>query len=482
MSIRTSPGARRTGYLLGNEKLGVDTEQISDYRSLILPEKLPGKSYLFSDSGYLSFGKMINPRKRNRGLNIYLPKETLFHHQVLIAPTQTGKTFGVIIPYILHLIKRNVRVIVNDPKGDLVSLLKKESLRLTGHSIENLDVWNPFNQDQSDCWNPIDEVKSIEDEETLDRMVLALIGKSESEGTQNRTFVDRDKRWLKGLIKLSILLTEAEEDEGASFFDIYSEMLSVPKNIERFLSIYKDVYGSNFFKLNDLVDFIKEGNTLVLQDLLSKLEWLTYKDARNITSHSDFNLSEIIETPGVLVIGNSRRRGEQANAAAALMYAMLRGVSTQRVNKEFVTPNAWIIDEAAGIAPRIDLAEIHSIIASSKVGILMALQSIEQLGEKKEEQEKYLSNCATKIFLRNVSSSTAEYLSDLLGTTNRLIHTKNNKRQLFSGGDTTFSSSNQTVRLLGKTEISRMPESFGKYCGIIYSEVLPQPFLVDFER
>lgn len=460
--------ALASGYLLAGDQAGTDSDGLMDYRGIDLPERIAGGLM----SGVVPLGRLRNPRT---GVvqNARLPWEVLNTHAAIIAPPGSGKTYGIIVPWILGFVKSGGRVIANDVKGDLLTdiLKAKEELGIKGFSIT---TWNPMDEKRSCRWNPLSEVH---DDITRTQLVTAVLGDPAEYKGSDPFFIERDHRWLRGLIKYALGVCP-----HATFYDIYM-LLSSYDNVRDAV----DASPGLCVDFADMADYSPGEYSLAISSLLNKLEWFTSKSACRVTKTSDFTLADITEKPGLLLIGSRLSDEDRAKAAAAMMFALLKSTYASRFSASNHLPNAWIIDEAAVIAKRIALDMTLSQVRSYGVGIAMALQDVTQLGNE-DKQNRYLSNCKTLITLRNVSDATARYFSKRLG--DHMVRKATSS--LDQRGRPLPQESTERVPVLGTSEIMHPPLDFGTYCGIVHTPTLglfcspvvdtSKPYIVDFSR
>jgi len=459
--------AMASGYLFPGDQAGVDSGGLMDYRGIYLPENIAPA--LTGD--VVSLGMIKNPRTgfcHKAGL----PWEILNTHVAIIAPPGSGKTYGVIVPWILDFINAGGRVIANDVKGDLLNDILSAKKRMVVPPFE-VKRWDPMDRKSSKCWNPL---SAVSDDMTRTQLVEALLGSVDDYKGNDPYFLERDHKWLRGLIKMALAI-----DPNANFYDIYL-LLSNQDDLIDVANANPGLYDG----FVELLGYDPGDYHTAVSSLLNKLEWLTFDNARFVTKKSDFDLETITETPGLLLIGSKLSDGDPAKAAASMMFAMLKSTYSKRVGKEHLE-NAWIIDEAAVVAKRISLDMTLSQVRSYNVGITLALQDVTQLGDK-DAQSRYLSNCKTFITLRDVSDATAEYFSKRLGT-----HSiQKVSASLDARGRHLPQTTVEQVPILGHSEIMHPPADFGTYCGIVHTPTLGSfcqppgvtnnPYIVDFTR
>lgn len=466
-ALRTSGKALSSGYLLPGDQAGADAHGLMDYRGLDVPERIAGAMR----DGVVSLGRMHNPRS-GYSAEVMLPWEVLNTHVAIIAPTGSGKTHGLVIPWILSFVNAGGRVIANDIKGDLLKQVLEARRQLNVPAFK-IARWNPFDRKDSLQWNPLSEVT---DDASRVRLASAIVGDPEKVDSHDRFFVERDLRWLDGLIKLALGIRP-----DATFNDIY-EVISDKATLDN-LVLSRPELSANVSELPSMSDM---DYSLAIGSLKNKLLWTTYDSPRYVTRKSSFTLSAIIETPGLLLICAPLAEGEPAKAATAMAFAMLRSVTFQRFGENGL-PNAWIIDEAASVAERIAIDDTLAVARSANLGVTLAFQDVTQLGNE-EKQNRYLANCKTMITLRDVSDATGTFFSKRLGK--HVVQKVSTS--LDARGRHMPQVSTETVPVLGPSEISRPPADFGTHCAIVHCPplgplcsppaVTSQPFIVNLER
>jgi type IV secretory pathway TraG/TraD family ATPase VirD4 len=450
--------ALRTGYLYPSDYAGADIGGLMDYRGLEWPERLQD----VLSGGIVTLGKLKNPRTGFEE-QCTLPWDVFNTHTAIIAPTGSGKTYGIVIPWIIMFAEAGGRVIANDVKGDLCD----EVLSTIASYSGTLPIirWNPMNKRASQCWNPLHEVC---DDHTRTQLVTALLGDIGKANSQDKFFLERDHRWLRGFIKLALAI-----DSNTTFHDIY-RLLSDFDSLANTIQINASICG----EINEISAMAPYEYSLAIGSIMNKLEWLTYSNARYVTKKSDFSLKEVIDTPGILMIGSDISKGDPAFAAASMMFAMLQSRTFQRPSGTGLE-NAWIIDESAFLASRISLDNTLALARSKNLGIAISQQDVTQFGNE-EAQNKYLANCKTFITLRDVSDATAQFFSKRLG-----MHTVEKvTSSIANRGYTTPQISVESVPILRTSEIMHPPSDFGRFCGIVHAPTLGtnKPFIVDFGR
>ncbi len=459
----TSNAALKSGYILSDDRLGYNNSGLLDYSSLLLPKNFSDDDLNVLQSGEMQLGKIYNPIKPNYMYNFSIFGENILKHSLLIAPTGSGKTYGVIVPAIFSLLKNGFSVITNDVKGDMLFHLKEYRQQMREKFSIGVFSFNPFEPNMSQCWNPLDEIESINDDALINSIVSVIIGADESQGAQNIHFVERDKRWLSALIKIVKLKVQS-----ASFNDIYNLVINN--------SMLRGVIATAPIQIKqDLMDLINMSNFNMIAGLANKLKIFNRQSVSMLMSKSDFTMDYIINNPILLILGCPLSEGEEAFKLTAIAYCVLRNKIYK--NGQLGVPSVWIIDEAGELANRLELYRDLATIRSYNVGLFLSVQQLSQFGEK--QYKNYVANCANKILLEGIDYNTAEYFEKAFGSKNINSISKTIDR----GKDMSWSSAVKSVPVLSSSALMSYPNDFLEYSGIYYNQsLLGRPVLLNFKR
>ena len=237
-------------------------------------------------------------------------------------------------------------------------------------------------------------------------------------------------------------------------------------------------------ELADLLQFSADEHSRAVSGLLNALHLFNTTPVVNVTSRSDFSLTDVCSAPTLLVIGASLADARSAEVMSGMMLNQLFNTVYRRFagsGSGATLPLYFIIDEAARLKDRINYEEVLSVARSAKVGVCLAAQDVNQFGDQRQ-QIAILANCLTFIALRGCSPDTARYLSSRLGQRNTQVLAATRSRGPFDiFAQRTRASQTVTVPVLGEREIMHPPGS--AYCGIVQvSPVSGKPFLVDLGR
>ena len=474
----TASKAKISGYILANDRVGYDQFGLKDYSSLALPSDFNKYELESLAQGAMSLGNFFNPRPYYpislfkttiRYFPFTIPQDELFKHTLLIGPTGSGKTYGIIIPAMESLTRKSFRVIANDVKGDMLQLFKEYKNEREIQTKIRLNIWNPFDKSQhlsaaNVRWNPLEEINNIySDTNIIESIVHAIIGSDDSEGPNHRYFILQDKNIFRGMIKLVKTF-----NNKASLYDIY-ELLCNQNKLNSLLQNF------SIPELDSLVHLLPHEFSQKVSGLTNKLAIFSRLEVRHAMSVSTHTLNQFINNDGLLILHTPLQEGDEAFKLSSLFFSLLR-VKIYELGKNRSIPQYWIIDEASRVAPRLGLENDLAVLRPYKVGIFLAIQSISQLGNN---YHLYSSNCQTKLILPGVDDKTAEYFSKCLGMRQtQIISRTDNGNNKYS-----FQNSSQLKSVIEPSDIMYFPSDFGKYSALFFNpNLIKAPLLLDFSR
>jgi type IV secretion system protein VirD4 len=437
---------------------------VHDYRGLATTDELgPLKQ------GGISLGRYQPPGGQSQG-QLYLPTPLLYQHAVVVGPTGSGKTAGIMEPWAMDLLRGGHSVVMVDVKGDLMRGLGQRALH-QGYKVLYWDIARP---DQSLAWNWLDDIKDYRDVEAA---VASIMGR-ENANDPHLFFTKRDRRWLRALIHV----VKAVYAEQAKPRDLY-HLVANPGKLKDLLCRYPDI--TNYQDdLRDLLDFSPDEQSRAVSGLLNELHLFTVPPIEQITGHSDFRLADIDVQPTLLLIGASLADAKAAETFSGLMLSQLFNHVYRRFDQSGTGNRRsiyFLIDEAARLKTRIDYEQVLSVARAAEVGVCLALQDVAQLGDERTASA-ILTNCHTLITLRGVSAATARYTASRLGQrvvqTVDLSHHRGPMEPIGSRGK---SIGTKTVPVLEEREIMHPPVQ--SYCALVHiPSASPKPFFVDLAQ
>lgn len=437
-----------------------------DYRGVAEPREL---GVLRSAPG-VSLGRYLRPRGR-LGPELCLPTQLLHRNCAVIGPPGSGKTEGVIIPWILDLLRAGSSVVTVDVKGDLVDRVAGEAQRMG----VRVWYWNSGDPTRSHSWNWLNGIRDSKD---IEAAVQSILGRPRPNDSQP-FFYERDYRWLRALIAI----TKEARGSSARPRDLYE--LVGDQDLLRDQFRHHPNIRVTATELADLLQFPPQEHSRAVSGLLNALHLFNAQDVVGVSERSDFMLPGIATQPTLLVVGASLADARAAEVLSSIVLNQLIAFIYRRFGPGGSgTPMSlyFILDEAARLRDRINFEEFLSVARAAKVGVCLAAQDVAQFGDEKR-YTALLSNCLTFMALPGCSAETARYFGSRLGQRVEQYISVSQQKGPFDLLPDQVGQVAQTVTVPVLREREIMHPPVGTFCAVVQvSPVSPKPFLVDLTR
>lgn len=419
--------------------------------------------------GAVSLGVYWHP-KRGAGRPLFLPAELLYRNCAVIGPPGSGKTEGIIIPWIVDLLKAGYSVVTVDVKGDLFDRLQGVAQQIG----VRVWYWNPADPMRSQSWNWLDEVRDSRD---IEASVQSILGRPRPNDPQP-FFYERDYRWLRALIGISKEVY-GNQSKPRNLYELVGDQEAIRDLFRKYPQI-----RSRAVEVADLLQFSPDEHSRAVSGLLNALHLFNEPSVAQVSERSDFRLPNIGVRTTLLVIGASLADARAAEVLSSILLNLLFNFIYRRFSpggSKTALPLYFMLDESPRLKERINFEEVLSVARAAKVGICLAMQDVAQFGDERQVSA-ILSNCSTIILLRGASPMAAKYFSERLGQRVDQFVVQSRYRgpfDLFSQQGSSVQT--MTVPVLREREIMYPP--FGTYCAVCQvSPVTNKPFLVDLTR
>ncbi|WP_183580295.1 TraM recognition domain-containing protein [Mucilaginibacter sp. X5P1] len=316
-------------------------------------------------------------RVRDGWINLVNP----FRGTILIGTPGSGKSFGVVNPFIRQLIAKEFCTCVYDYKypdlGKIAYyhfLLAKQNGKCQKHEFHVVNLNEPEKSRQINPWRS-DYLRTLADaSETAEGLVEAM-KKGDKSGGADQFFTQSAINFLASCIYFFSKYGGGKYSSfphvlsflNHSYEDIFNTLFSEPELVP-LLSPFRSAYLAKAFPQ-------LEGQVGTLKIFISRL---ATKETFWVFSGDDFNLKiSDPETPGILVLANDPNT-QNINSAC---YSVIMNRLTKLINTKGNLPSALIIDEV----PTLYTHKIENLIAvarSNKVAILMGLQELPQFNQQ----------------------------------------------------------------------------------------------------
>jgi type IV secretory pathway TraG/TraD family ATPase VirD4 len=440
-----------------------------DYRGIATAREVAFLDQRSLGPGSFRLGALLDVRRGGQ-FPLGLPLDVLRRHAVVVGPAGSGKTAGVLVPWIQAALRTGSSVVAVDVKGDLFeAVLAYARLDPFGPLGVPAAKWDFTDPARSISWDWIGETR---DDAEIDAAVTAILGR-EDRSVGDPYFHRRDAMMLRGLLRL--LPTVTRKGQGVTARSLLA-LLANQQRMEHVTTTYASAPGATDLTatLNGLsaTDYPR-----AISGVTTALGRLDTAGVDAVTQPSQFQLTDLFSRPTLLVVTAPMKGGDTARFLSSLFLNLL----AQRLYRRFGQQNNHMflfVDEAARIVDRFNFEEVLSISRSAGVSVCLATQDV---GQFKDESERstIFANCATCVWLAGTSPLSAKLLSDRLGSQRVSSLTLNKDPTKWMSGT---GHSIVTAPVLGDREIMQPP--FGARCAIAHVNatelgIPTKPMLVD---
>ena len=405
------------------------------------------------------------------------PEIEKLQQTLVVAPTGSGKTTSLALPWSRELPSKGQSVFVLDFKGDMAQHIRPG---FSGWEAPKLWVFNPVSM-ASVHWNPMKEpVPGTADfEESQEAIAEAIHGEINAGAYQYFDLLDL--RILKAGVRA---VGHLEAPNLKALHDLFLSK----QHLEETLDTIKDQADLDTFArieadLKASTDSLKYTFTERIQGVRNKLDAFSHPAIRRVTGEdADFRLSKLLEQPTCLVFAAPMRMGIAGETLAAMAGRLIQHQLHQRYGHKggrlFL-----ILDEFSKLAMNHRQTErFISVSRSAGAVSVVILQDVDQLHH--EARASMWGNCQDRYILRGASASTARWLSDSLGErrvwtrTISSSYTRNSHRSSEGG---TLSAKEESVPVLRPREIT-LTGGLERGAWLQLSRYSHKPILVDLTR
>lgn len=353
-------------------------------------------------------------------------------HNLVIGATGTGKSRYFVRPNIYSLptdpiTGRAISMVITDPKGEL---LTDTGAFLEAHGYI-VKVFNLFQMDVSDCYNPFAYIRNEQDIAVLVQGVVANMGEGKNQGDHweaNARYV------LQGIIsyiyyempyteanfgtvlKLLNMWESSESDGFMSDYDYLIEALAEEKGEDHPAVTWRRKVSA---KGSELASIISTAQTVTGVFNQAAIRTMTETDSMELDKVGDRPTALFILTPPTT---------KAFNFLAALMYTQLFTLLQNKANLDYknqgmtLPHKVWfILDEFANIGKIPDFDVQITLIRSAGMFCSIIVQSPSQIEAIYDKiASTIMSNCSITLFLGAPGNtpkddSAADYISRNLG-------------------------------------------------------------------
>ncbi|MDP9381152.1 MAG: type IV secretory system conjugative DNA transfer family protein, partial [Chloroflexota bacterium] len=361
--------------------------------------------------------------KQNRP--VALSERQQYEHAFLVAPPGEGKTTTQIIPNLLR--EPGLRsLLISDPKRELIRACAQQ-LRKRGHDVWVADWMTP---EVSRAYNPLAYITDSYQAELFADAWVQNTGTSSKE-----PFWDQMSSMLIAGVALHLVATETDEETGQPP-PLYRlrEVLVEQTPDEVAVTLEKSPVAR---ELRVLLETMAANERLlgsVFTGLAPRLRALKMEPIRRVTSGNEIEFGRMAHNPVALFLGfdfEDREVLAPLNACFFLHFFLSMRKEAKKHHGRLPTPVQCYLDEFGNLG-KIPHFDSHiTLIRSSRIGVLLVLQSLQQLDKVYGEADAVTikQSCSTKMALGRLTGRDADYFVNLVGKTTVVSRSKSVSRQ-----------------------------------------------------
>lgn len=397
---------------------------------------------------YSAESEAIINKKGNFGLKLKKAAPLICHagtsHTLVIAPTRSGKGVGTVVPTCCSY---RESMIIFDPKGELYNMTagyRKKFSRVIKFSPVQLETA---------CFNPLEEVELDENAfRDIGTILTNIFQKGEKGGDSNSDFFDNNARDLLTGVIFHVLsavdengqfLYKKEEQCIAGVLRIFARAAAGEDDEGNPLpageALLDEMIGSKHIDKNGVVSDYIHGIVLdvamsakqqhekvrsdIMQTVQSKLNLFRDPFIKNVTSRSDFKLSDFYESKEPISLYLTLPFGDVDRIMPVFQLIIdfivrrfssgeLRAGEKEKVLKH---PILFMIDEFPVLGNMKFLATSLGILAGYGLRFYLVVQAYQQLVKIYGQENTFIDNCRYILIYAPNNPQDAEKFSKMIG-------------------------------------------------------------------
>jgi len=382
-----------------------------------------------------------------------LPLERFFQHVAVVAPPGKGKTYGVIAPLAVRLLRAGATVVVLDVTGDIVHAIRDFASASPGSTTVPFFHWSTDSARGRHSWNPLAGL-GPDDLIAVEGLKTSILGEEPAD-PRHRFFFDRELRILGALIRL--LIAEAADP---TLEDLLT--LTVHRDVIR-TRLARPRHASLRLELQDYLSADDASAAQMISELQTRLAPFMAPQVRGRVEDSDFSLADLLRRPSLLVVGAELYLRQRGEIASSLLVNRLTAELSTRYGASGGVPVAMLLDEAPVLARRINLPSLLATARATRTGVVLAAQNVTQFGDENERSNVF-DACDTMIILPGASAASVTQFQARLGR--REVRRQAVNRELGKSRGS-VNVTGESVDVLGSREIMEPP--FGRFPAFLHS-------------
>lgn len=329
-------------------------------------------------------------------------------HELLCAPSRSGKGTSVIIP---KLLTHQGSVVVIDPKGEN-AMITAEHRRAMGHEVHIVDP-DGITGLETSCYNPLDEMDAGDVSLVDDCMVLAEAKIVSSE--REPFFTDSAKGLTQGLIgEIATNPDERGERDLGRFRDLIMMDGENTNTLFKRMSKSTRPFVANIGRQYLQMDEKTRSN--VLATVQSQTQFLESPGIRECLSRSDFSFSDLKTKRMTVYLVLPPEKLSSHGRFPRLLIEQALNLNARNIEEQPKESVLFILDEmpALGRLPTVEKA--FSLLAGYGLRVVAVCQNLSQLKSiYGDAYESFVANAGVIHYFGSRDKFTAEYFSSLCG-------------------------------------------------------------------
>lgn len=390
---------------------------------------------------------------RTHYLGTDLKKVVINKNVLVVGGSGSGKTACYIKPNIMQCLGS---YIITDPKGELY----KETSKFLQNEGYDIKVFNLVNPTYSDFYNPLSNICSDQDVDTLAH-ILVTGAQKEGGGGDDPFWDNTAKMLISAAIYYVLSVLPLDEQNIGSCLNLIRQGGADSTVFEKlFIDELKPEHPGRIQYENFKTSADKTMQSIVISSI-SKMRVFDMPAIQKITSSNNINFRNVAKKKTAIYVITSAAESTYDFVSTmffsqmfSILYKMADDYGSRLPHQVY-----FLLDEFANIGQIPDFQKKLSTTRSLGISVSIIVQSLDQLeGLYKESYENILGNCDTHILLGTNSQKTAEYFSKSLGQTTIKIQSKSiNKDKTESQKQgVSISTQRQARDLMTVDEIRRM--------------------------
>lgn len=354
-------------------------------------------------------------------VDMYQPSR-INKHVLAIGSSGSGKSFSLVMPFIMQAIKQRHSVIITDPKGELYADSAAYFME-HGYYVRRFDLITLQKSDGWDCLKFLRGLKGDELETNAQIFATIIVSNIEKEES---VYSRGSIALLKALVLYTVLrrdLNESEktiarvnemlQQEGVEFFEkVFGR--SCPEYLKPAQSAYLTFAQASPNLHGNIVSHLATGIQILQTSLLEK-----------ILSTDDIDLNMPGDKPCAFYCRFSATDNTFRFVSAmffSMLFISLINHADRKPNKKLDVPVDFVMDEFPSIGRIPDWLEKISNIRSYGITAIMIVQGMSQIrGIYGDDATMIIGNCGTILDIGMNDEETAEWFQSRMGMTSIVV-------------------------------------------------------------